>query len=252
MRYRPINSDPLDPRLGRFIPDDWKHYERWALTSDTVPEAPTPVVIGVNWYSNFDRPVQKGREWWIGEGDLGHIRGGHCVCVQSFNLKDHQAWWDFYDQGREGACVGFGSSRMMTLLDRGRYNARWLWDRAKERDEWSDTNPGDDNGTSVRAAMEVLRDLGHVKWRKSSMEELDHVGRTNLTPDNQRGISTYRWASSVDEMRSVLSSPAHERRGAFPILNSWGRDYPRVVWIPYATMQRLIDEDGEVALVTDR
>ena len=27
-----------------------------------------------------------------------------------------EGWWDFYDQGTEGACVGFGCSRMMSLL----------------------------------------------------------------------------------------------------------------------------------------
>jgi hypothetical protein len=36
------------------------------------------------------------------------------------------------------------------------------------------------------------------------------------------------------------------------ILNSWGRGYPHRVWMPDETLQRLIDEDGEVALVTDR
>ena len=30
--------------------------------------------------------------------------------------------------GPEGACVGFGCSRMMSLLNRKRYDARWLWD----------------------------------------------------------------------------------------------------------------------------
>jgi hypothetical protein len=27
MRYRPINRDPDDRRLGRYIPDDWQHVE---------------------------------------------------------------------------------------------------------------------------------------------------------------------------------------------------------------------------------
>jgi hypothetical protein len=41
----------------------------------------TPVVLGVNWYGNFDHPAKKGSRWWIGEGELGDIRGGHCICV---------------------------------------------------------------------------------------------------------------------------------------------------------------------------
>ena len=33
MRYRPIDHDPEDPRLGRFIPDDWEHVESYPLTA---------------------------------------------------------------------------------------------------------------------------------------------------------------------------------------------------------------------------
>jgi hypothetical protein len=32
MRYRPIDRDPDDARLGGFIPDDWEHAERYPLT----------------------------------------------------------------------------------------------------------------------------------------------------------------------------------------------------------------------------
>ena len=33
--------------------------------------------------------------------------------------------------------------------------------------------------------------------------------------------------------------------------NSWGLEYPQV-WLPYDVMDRLIREDGEVAIVTDK
>jgi hypothetical protein len=58
MRYRPIDHDPEDPRLGRFIPDDWGHVESYPLTALSPDERPTqtPVVIGVNWYVEFDNP----------------------------------------------------------------------------------------------------------------------------------------------------------------------------------------------------
>jgi hypothetical protein len=35
------------------------------------------------------------------------------------------------------------------------------------------------------------------------------------------------------------------------VKNSWGRAYP-LVWLPYAAMERLLKEDGEATLVTDR
>lgn len=228
--------------LGRRRPTDWRHVERYPLTAATTPAGPTPVVIGVNWYDNFDTPVKdlSGR-WWIGRGNLGSVRGGHCVALAPGKLADLTSWWEFYDQGREGACVGFGCSRMMSLLNRKQYDARWLWNRAKEVDEWADTNPGDDNGTSVRAALDVLRTEGHKPWR----------GNGQIKP--AEGISANRWAQSVDEVHKVLQNGVGDRLGAVGVLNSWGRDgYPHVVWMPDATLDWLIRDDGEVGLVVDR
>jgi hypothetical protein len=50
-----------------------------------------------------------------------------------------------------------------------------------------------------------------------------------------------------------LQNSVGDRLGAVGLLNSWGRDgYPHVVWMPDATLDRLIREDGEVGLVVDR
>jgi hypothetical protein len=239
--------------LGRRVPTSWEHVEKYPLSAlpETQQPSQVPAVIGVNWYSNFDSPVREsyGR-YWIGRGNLGSVRGGHCVCVKS-KARDSATWWDFYDQGYEGACVGFGCSRMMSLMNRKRYEARWLWDMAKQRDDWDDTNPGDDNGTSVRAALEVLLHNGHVSW-KPRYEGLDYEERDRHAPVESEGISAFRWATSVDEVLTVLNIPLGFQLGAVPLYNSWGRAFPHVVWLPGEVLQRLIDEDGEVGLVTDR
>lgn len=254
LRYR-RRADRSQRPLGRRVPENFEHVEKYPLSAlgpvalDAI--APAPVTIGINWYSNFDNPVLKGYRYWIGQGSLGKIRGGHCVCLKTKFYDDPGTWWTFYDQGAEGACVGFGSSRMMSLMNRQRYDARWLWDRAKEIDPWSDTRPGDDNGTDVNSAMKILKARGHVPWN-SSYAGRDAYQRTAELPDMAKGISAYRWARTVDEVRAVLQTPLHDSLQAVPILNSWGRDYPHLVWLPYTTLQRMIDEDGEVALVTDR
>src|SRR3954466_3719455 len=214
--------------LGRRTPTDFEHVERHPLTADTTPTKPAPVAIGINWYSAFDNPERDSRgRWWIGRNpNLGSIRGGHCVCLEpgAGNERDTSGWYWFYDQGREGACVGFGCSRMMSLLNRKRYDARWLWDRAKENDEWGDTNPGDDTGTSVRAACSILRSAGHVNWNKKYAGR-DHVQRAKEKPKSDEGVMRYRWARTADEVHDVIKSPAADRMGAVRILNSWGRDY---------------------------
>lgn len=229
--------------LGRLVPLDFNHIEKYPLTFSTTPNLPVPVTIGVNWYSNFDSPV-KGEDgrYWVGRSPLGRIRGGHCVCIPSDYTTDAYAWYDYYDQGREGACVGFGSSRMMSLLNRKRYNARWLWNQAKAIDEFPETNPGDNNGTTVRAAMDVLRNVGHVKVVLGA-DKPARIGE---------GIAANRWAKTVDEVLSVLQSPRYAQLGGVPFLNSWGRSYPHKTWMPLEVLQRLLDEYGEATLITDR
>lgn len=259
MRYRPIDRDPDDPRLGRFIPDDFRHLEKYPLTALPDEQRPmrVPVVIGVNWYSEFDNPEQDTGtdEYWVARGgasSLTNIRGGHCVCLEPGGEPNTEAWWDFYDQGREGACVGFGWSRCMTILNGGPlYAARWLWDRSKEQDEWTDTNPGDNNGTSVRAAGDVLSDSGHVSWEAGFADD-DHTERDDYPADRQQGILHFRWAQSVAEVHSVLGNERADELGAVPFLNSWGRDYPQRTWMPDDVLERLMDEEGEVAIPTDR
>ncbi|GHE86705.1 hypothetical protein GCM10017786_17750 [Amycolatopsis deserti] len=256
MRYRPIGSDPLDGRLGRYIPDDWRHLENYPITALLEVDRPSavPVVIGVNWYAAFDEPERDERsgEMFIGhKGDLGRIRGGHCVCLEPGGDPDTDDWYRFYDQGHEGACVGFGWSRCMTLLNKGLYAARWLWDRAKEHDEWPQTNPGDDEGTSVRAAAEVLVSAGHVDWDPAFSDD-DSSERAGYRPDVADGILAFRWATSAADVHQVLANPRADELNAVPILNSWGESYPHRVWMPDEVLDRLIGEDGEVAIPTDR
>lgn len=238
--------------LGRRTPTDWSHVESYPLSALPAAALPTgvPVAIGVNWYTNFDNPVRRGLRWYIGEGPLGSVRGGHCVCLRPNGLSDYKSWWGFYNQGNEGACVGFGSSRMMTLLNRVRYHPWWLWDEAKMVDEWSDTNPGDDNGTTVHAAMRVLLAKGHVQWDTSMPWPGSWSVRDKYVPQRQSGIAAIRWATSGEQIRTVLGWPDTHTHVA--ILNSWGYGYPHVVHMPIETLDRLINENGEAAIITDR
>jgi hypothetical protein len=227
--------------LGRRVPTDFSHVEKYPLSALPREEQPShvPMAFGVNWYVNFDSPVKEadGR-YWIGRGNLGTIRGGHCICIRSVSQMDTTDWWKFYNQGAEGACVGFGCSRMMSLLNRKRYDARWLWDQAKIVDEWPDTNPGDDNGTSVRAGCDVLRNRGHRRvW-----------GPITFPPMSGEGISANRWATSWDDVKRTIGSAGN----GVPLLNSWGVDYPHVVWLTDEAGARILSEDGEAAVVTDR
>lgn len=233
--------------LGRIPPTDNRHAIRYPLTAGTMPAIPTPVVIGVNWYQAFDTPQQgaNGARWFpTPRQPWGTIRGGHCVCLKPPILTDTQAWWEYYDQGSEGACVGFGTTRALVLLNRRMYDAWSVYRTAQRIDEW----PGEDyDGTSVRAGMDVARDYGMWRIRRSVVSG----------PFPKDGISANRWAQSVDEIAACLDPASRGRyvlnAGYVTVLNSWGTNYPHYTRMPLDTLDRLIfREDGDATIITDR
>jgi hypothetical protein len=234
-------TGPISGPLGRRVPTDFEHVDRYPLRTLAAPERPTavPMAIGVNWYAEFDHPV-KGRDgrWRVAQGGrLTRIRGGHCLCLLPDGLEDPVSWWAFYDQGAEGACVGFGCSRMMSLLNRYRYDGRWLYQQAQLVDEWPDTPPAE--GTSVRAGLDILRTVGHRRVR----------GFKIGPPDPLYGIAANRWATDIDDVLTTIGRPGADE---VPWLNSWGRGYPHIVWVPTEVHARLLAEDGEYGVVTDK
>lgn len=235
----------VEGNLGWRPEEDRSYLDKYPLTMETIPSIAQPCVLGIPWYSGFDRPKQDGpfpwSRWWMGRGDLGYVRGGHAICVLPGTSKDQWNWWYFYDQGSEGACVGFSLSRAVSLMNRYMYDGRWLYKQAQLIDEWSDTPPGE--GTSVRAGCDILVTRGHKRIK----------GEMTYPEDIGAGISKYRWATSVDDIHNVLKSPDADRLGAIAVLNSWGRAYPRKVWIPDETIDRIVfQEGGECAVLTDR
>lgn len=230
--------------LGRRPPSDDRHLRRWSLTADTLPTAPTPVVLGINWYSGFSRDhlvERDGATWLPPQSQWGSVRGGHAICVLPVGIKDNTAWWRYYDQGFRGSCTGLSSARLQTLQNRERYDGTLIYEHAQRIDEWDDTPP--EEGSSVRAAMDVLRMYGPY--------------RPNGTQDPADGIVANRWAGSIGEIAACLS-PADNgatilNRGYLTLLQSWGVYYPHFVRLELEGARRLIfGEEGEATVVTDR
>lgn len=257
--------------LGRKVPTDWRHVERYPLRS------------------------------------LAYMT----VAKVKYTLSLPSWHWS-HDQGFEGSCVGHGivmersitntrQNRLMQFLfPSRRYDPIHVWNQAKRIDEWPDTNPGDDNGTSVRAGYDICRTQGLSRVAKMVLDETGRPVPIEARPVNlAEGILYNRWAWTIDEIRTAISlhipvsigvnwysnfdrpieKPgmfgrtdhwigegllgnirgghcltiygARDDRQAFKLKNSWGRGYP-LVFMPYSVMERLLHEDGEAALVTDR
>jgi hypothetical protein len=115
------------------------------------------------------------------------------------------SYWKRWDQGEEGACVGFGSSAMMGITNTLQYRNHlgnmagefafepfWLYREAQLVDEWPETPP--EEGTSVNASCKVLLSQGHRRAYRNSIGPVE----------SNYGIKAYRWAKTVDEMRAAI------------------------------------------------
>lgn len=247
-----------DRRLDRLVSATDEHLVKYPLTAATLPTSPASMAIGVNWYSNFDNPVQgviRGRKRWIiGEGNLGSMRGGHAVALRNWEITDLLAWWWFYNQGVEGRCVEFAVSRVMSHINRKRYDitSRWLYWMSQYSDEWDGGSyPGANpvyDGTSVRAALEIARTLGMLPAKPRSASITFEQASALVKPEE--GIQVYRWARDWDDVRAALRVPSW--LPGVPLNNSWGNGYPREVILTDEAGARLLAEDGEFGIVTDR
>jgi hypothetical protein len=217
------------------MPTDDRHRQLYGLTVATIPDRPTGVGLGIHWYENFDEPDEAG---FIGRGtQWGRIRGDHAIPIKPPDVIDNGAWWSYYDQGEEGACVGFMASRIATWANRRRYDAFWLYHEAQKIDEW----PGEDyEGTSLRAGFDILRERGH-RWV---------FGKTSHEEVLSEGILENRWTTSVDDILACIKDDG--KRGYVVLCNSWGRHYPHYVKLPLESLDRLLRENGEAVVVTDR
>jgi hypothetical protein len=174
----------MDKGLGRRVPTSWKHVEKYPLRTLLPPTT-----------------LDKAEKIW----SLPY-------------------WHKSHDQGAEGSCVGHGWAMERGIVNTRqnvlahlpwpkvrRYNPLHIWETAKTLDEWPDTNPGDDNGTSVHAGGDVLRTQGaqRVKSMRLGSDGLPHPSypRQGAYPvDPREGIAAVRWATTVDEMRFAIQN----------------------------------------------
>lgn len=246
--------------LGRRVPTDWEHVTRFPLSALIADPAHALVVPPPNSEKSLSLP------WWWKTHDQGNE--GACVgfgCSSMMSITNH---------AQRLATTG----QAITY----RYASRWLYQEAQLIDEWGETPP--EEGTSVRAGCDILRERGHrrVQNGKIGSENIAHGIAANRWAQSVDEVRAAIWAGLAVAIGvlwySNFDTPVlhngeywigrgdlggvrgghctslyrfSDRRQAVRQMNSWGAGYPPV-WIPYATLERLIDEYGEVAVIVDR
>jgi hypothetical protein len=173
------------------------------------------------------------------------------------------------DQGATSSCVGHAWRQFLSsapLMTKAGPDAFKIWNDAKAIDEWTDTNPGDEEGTSVRAGVKVLQSLGHIAsyvWAFSAGDCRDFI----LGGFGPLVFGTWWYGSMFDPdpagFVTISGSPIgghayfvvgySTQRDAFRCVNSWGREWGQSgrFWLPFDLAHRLIQEDGEACAATE-
>lgn len=100
-----------------------------------------------------------------------------------------------------------------------------------------------------------------INWYRqfSSPKQLPRLDDEGF-PLTEFGIQRYDWWigrndvqwGPVDGGHAITCVGASDLRQAFALCNTWGYAYPFLVWLPYDAMTRLLTENGEAGIVTDR
>jgi hypothetical protein len=175
------------------------------------------------------------------------------------------------DQGREGACVGFGltaelAARPYAVTGCGQDTARPLYYEIQRRDEYPGGEyPGAQPrmaGTSVEAGIKLLLEAGHYTEYRWAQTEQDIALAIGYKGPVVLGIDWYESMYRPDRSgyirptgriaggHCILAYGIDIDRGAYLLQNSWGADWGMdgTCYLTREDMARLLAARGEACL----
>lgn len=209
----------------------------------------------LDWIPNWD---QKNNLFLVSAFDC-FTTGGHRANI----LRKKFVW---LDQGREGACTGFGTTHVLASTPNSRPGVTYdtaigIYQEAKRQDEW----PGEDyDGSSVNGAMKAARLKGYITewhWCKT-LAEIQHA--LSYHGSVVIGVNWYEDMFEPDVNKTVHIGGAlagghalmlagyQSYNGArrYRLENSWGKTWGDNggCWISESDLMRLLDENGEFSV----
>lgn len=189
----------------------------------------------------------------------------------------NRTWYttNVFDQGETSHCVAYSSIGWLMASPvrntKGLPTFKELYDECQKNDEWPGEEPSY-QGTSVRAAMKVLKNRGYVseyRWAFSAATVVDHLLTTSplvvgttwygsmFDPDKNGFVHV--GSEPVGGHAYLLIGANRDKlcpdgsRGAIRAINSWGRSFGQSgrFWISFTDFDRLMQEDGEAATATE-
>lgn len=171
------------------------------------------------------------------------------------------------DQGNDPHCVGYSWRQWLTselIRTTTGPDGRTIYRRAQQIDEW----PGENyDGTSVRAGVKMLQELGHIqeyRWASSVSDIIDWIlgdkGTIVLGTWWYSGMNTPDSSGFIHPTGSVVGGHAYllvgwnRSRNVGRIVNSWGSDWGQDgrAWIHGDDLSALLENEGEACAATER
>jgi hypothetical protein len=229
--------------LGRLAPKDYDHVSRYSAANLDLPTVPpTPVIFGINWHTNFDKPVKDDKSglYWIGRSkQLGTVRGGHAIGALYKGQVLPPKFVDLFNQGDTPRCVGFSITKQLSAARGKVFDPGVCYTEAQQLDSEPGPPPPYD-GTEVRAGFMAEQKFGPTLAKVQSLDDRV-VGKSQPVGHPELGVDSYYWCTTVEQIRTVLGLT-----GTDPIVlsNTWGHAYPDVC-IPDEVVAKLLKEGGE-------
>lgn len=172
------------------------------------------------------------------------------------------------DQGREGACVGFGWSHELLcrpVVQPGIDDtfAQTIYREAQLLDEW----PGEDySGTSVLAGAKAVQARGHMKEYRWGFGLNDLIMSLGYAGPVVLGLNWYtgmmdtdaegyvRVTGQVEGGHAICAYGVSIAKRRIALVNSWGTDWGNggFCWMTFDDAQRLLSEQGEQCIPIGR
>lgn len=188
--------------------------------------------------------------------------------------KMHSMFYKELDQSATSTCVGHAGKHFMLLAPIIQTKPNWnptaidLYLAAAKIDEWSQNDNGDlQFGTSILALMKAMQDMGLVTnylWANGVTQLARWISEygpavigvnwyTSMFTPTTQGILEITPNSNVVGGHALAVRGWNVKTGMFRVVNSWGPMWGDggQCWIPGELMERLIREDGEIALPTE-
>jgi hypothetical protein len=249
---------PPRPDLDRRIPSDWRHVERYRLRLGALSTPHPPAA--------FEKILDIPRQYRFAydQGEDGQCVGFSQSWLMSIlNRKRYDAsrlyheaqiadeWSDTPPAGGTSLRAGFD-----VLRTKGHWQVYAGESRASQLVHGIVENRWATTVDEVRSAIynNIPVNLG-INWYRqfSAPENVPRHGDKITSKRREYYIGPWHihWGS-VDGGHAITCVGVSDQREAFALCNTWGMSYPFLVWLPYRAFERLLSEQGEAGIVTDR